>query len=114
RRKRQRGLLGRCRTAPRGTIGDSGYTCTCYSMSMLDHRLQILIDDERHRRISAVARERGVSVATVVREAIDRGLQNPHAKRQAAGRGLLEAPDMLVPEPLELRDELNDLRARRA
>lgn len=83
-------------------------------MSMLNHRLQILIDDERHHRISAAARERGVSVATVVREAIDRGLQNPRAKRQAAGRRLLDAPDMSVPGPSELREELNDLRARHA
>ena len=84
-------------------------------MSMsLDHRLQILIDDERHRRISAVARERGVSVATVVREAIDRGLPRPDALRLAAGRRLLEAPDMQVPEPPELHDELEALRGRRA
>ncbi|HEX5308257.1 MAG TPA: hypothetical protein VFW38_04180 [Solirubrobacteraceae bacterium] len=83
-------------------------------MSMLGHRLQILIDEERHRRISALARERGVSVATVVREAIDRGLQAPHAKRYAAGRRLLDAADMPVSEPSELRDELDELRARRA
>jgi hypothetical protein len=84
-------------------------------MSMsLDHRLQILIDDDRHRRISAVAHERGVSVATVVREAIDRGLASPDAQRLAAGRRLLEAPDMHVPEPSELRDELEALRGRRA
>lgn len=83
-------------------------------MSMLDHRLQILIDDERHRRISAAARERGVSVATIVREAIDRGLTNPDAQRHAAGRRLLDAPDMSVPEPAELRAELDALRGRRA
>ena len=78
----------------------------------LEHRLQILIDDQRHRRISAAARERGVSVATVVREAIDRGLVDPEAQRQAAGRRLLEAPDMPVPEPRELRAELDAVRAR--
>jgi hypothetical protein len=84
-------------------------------MSMsLDHRLQILIDDERHRRISAAAQERGVSVATVVREAIDRGLTNSDAQRQDAGRRLLDAPDMRVPEPLDLRIELDTLRGRRA
>ncbi len=83
-------------------------------MSMsLDHRLQILIDDERHRRISAVAQERGVSVATVVREAIDRGLARPDVQRLAAGRRLLEAPDMQVPEPAALHDELDALRGRR-
>jgi hypothetical protein len=83
-------------------------------MSMLGHRLQILLDDERHARITSVARERGVSVATVVREAIDRGVADPSDRRRAAGRRLLDAPDMPVPEPVELRDELDALRARRA
>ncbi len=83
-------------------------------MSMLEHRLQILLDEERHSRITSVARERGVSVATVVREAIDRGVADPGDRRQAAGRRLLEAPDMAVPEAAELREELNALRARRA
>jgi hypothetical protein len=83
-------------------------------MSMpLEHRLQILIDDDRHRRISAVARERGVSVATVVREAIDRGLASSATQRRAAGARLLDAPAMSVPDPQELRAELEDLRARR-
>jgi len=83
-------------------------------MSMsLDHRLQILIDDERHRRISAAARERGVSVATIVREAIDRGLPRPDAQRHAAALRLLEAPDMPVPDPSDLRAELDELRGRR-
>lgn len=83
-------------------------------MSMsLEHRLQILIDDERHARITSVARERGVSVATVVREAIDRGIANPAGRRESAARRLLDAPDMPVPEPLELREELEALRARR-
>ncbi len=84
-------------------------------MSMsLEHRLQILIDDERHQRISTVARERGVSVAAVVREAIDRGLMNPDAQRRAASLRLLEAPDMPVPEPRELRAELDGLHSRHA
>jgi hypothetical protein len=84
-------------------------------MSMpLVHRLQVLIDEERHRRIVAVANERGVSVATVVREAIDRGVTNTDTQRAAAGRRLLNASDMPVPEPQELRAELDALRSRRA
>lgn len=84
-------------------------------MSMpLEHRLQILIDDERHQRIVRVARERGVSVATVVREAIDRGVSGPSARRLAAGRRVLAAADMPVPEPRELRAELQALRGRHA
>jgi hypothetical protein len=83
-------------------------------MSMpLEHRLQILLDDERHKRITRLARERGVSVATVVREAIDRGLATPDTRRRAAGRRLLDARDMPVPEPVELREELDAVRARR-
>lgn len=83
-------------------------------MSMpLERRLQILIDDERHARIARVARARGVSVATVVREAIDRGLPASDNERLAAGRRLLDAPDMPVPEPPELRAELEALRGRR-
>jgi hypothetical protein len=84
-------------------------------MSMpLEHRLQILIDDERHRLIVQRAQERGVSVAAVVRDAIDRGVGGPSARRRAAGRRLLAAPDMAAPEPPLLRAELEALRARRA
>ena len=82
-------------------------------MSMFEHRLQILLDDERHRRITAVARERGVSVATVVREAIDRGLASPTNRRKSAGQRLLNASDMPVPDSQELKEELEELRARR-
>jgi hypothetical protein len=83
-------------------------------MSMpLKHRLQILLDDERHRRITSTARERGVSVATVVREAIDRGLAGPGDRRRSAGRRLLEAADMPVPDPAELKGELEALRSWR-
>lgn len=83
-------------------------------MSMpLERRLQILLDEDRHRRITDVARERGVSVATVVREAIDRGLALPDGQRRAAGDRVLESPDMPVPPVEELRTELDALRARR-
>lgn len=80
----------------------------------LDHRLQILLDDDRHARLVAVAQARGVSVATVVREAIDRGLPVPDTRRRAAARRLLEAEAMPVPDPDALSAELDDLRSRRA
>jgi hypothetical protein len=79
----------------------------------MERRLQILLDDERHRRITAIARERGVSVATVVREALDRGIANPADRRKSAGQRLLDAPDMPVPGARELKEELDGLRARR-
>ncbi len=83
-------------------------------MSMYGHRLQILLDDERHDRITAAAQERGVSVATVVREAIDRGLPTGERRRQDAARRVLDAPDMSVPDVADLRGELEALRSRRA
>jgi len=84
-------------------------------MSMpLERRLQILLDDERHRRLVAVAEERGVSVAAVVREAIDRGLPASDGLRRAAGQRLLAASDMPVPESRELLAELDRIRGRRA
>jgi hypothetical protein len=78
-----------------------------------EHHSQIPIDDERHQQVMQAARERGVSVATVVREAIDRGVSGPPSRRVAAGRRLLAAEDMPVPELRELRAELQACRALR-
>lgn len=83
-------------------------------MSMsFNRRLQVLLDGERHRRLTEIAAERGVSVATVVRDAIDRGLPNTEGRRRDAGRRLLDAADMPVPDVDELRAELEALRGRR-
>lgn len=83
-------------------------------MSMLQRRLQVLIDDDRHERLQAIAKERGVSVGAVVREAIDRGLATPDARRQSAAARLLQAAPMDVPPVPELLAELDELRGRRA
>lgn len=80
-------------------------------MCMLTHRLQLLLDDERYERVHALARQRGTSVASVIREAIDRGLPAAQRWRSAAARRILAA------EPMEVGDlaaELDDLRGRRA
>ena len=50
-----------------------------------------------------------MSVATVVREAIDRGLTNSDTLREEAGKRLLDAPDMPAPEPRELRGVAEDI-----
>ena len=78
----------------------------------LERRLQVLIDDRRYRRLEEVARERGVSVAMIVREAIDRSFAVSDARRREAGRRILEAPDMPVPDVEELKAELDELRGR--
>lgn len=80
----------------------------------MTRRLQILLDEPRYRRLAALARRRKVSVATIVREAIDRGLPAPDRERESAGRRLLAAPAMEVPDRVEdLLTELDDVRSRR-
>lgn len=82
-------------------------------MSMLTRRLQILIDEERHRRLESEAARRGVSVAVVVRDALDAAYPSTAAERRLAGEQVLEAEPMPVPEVDELLMELADLRGRR-
>jgi len=79
---------------------------------MLGHRFQILLDDERYERVTSLAQDRKVSVATVIREAIDRGLPASPHRRATAARRILDAEPMSVPDPAELRVELDDLRGR--
>ena len=38
----------------------------------MTHRLQLLLDEERYERVAEVAREQRISVAAVIRDAIDR------------------------------------------
>jgi hypothetical protein len=83
-------------------------------MLMLSHRLQVLLDDERHSRLAAAAEQRGVPVAVIVREAIDAALPGSGPERAAAARRILEAEPMEVPSPQELRGELDRVRSRRA
>ena len=72
-----------------------------------------MLDERRYRRISALAAQRRVSVATIIREAIDRGLADPDDRRRAAALRILEADPMHVPETVEeLKAELDELRGR--
>jgi predicted DNA-binding protein len=61
-------------------------------MHMLTRRLQILMDDERYERVRALARQRGTSMAAVIREALDHGLPATERRRAAAQRILGAAP----------------------
>lgn len=94
------------------TLGPALHATVCACRLSIDSRSFSM--RSVHRRITTVARERGVSVATVVREAIDRGIADPADRRRSAGRRVLDAPDISVPETSELREELDALRARRA
>lgn len=80
----------------------------------LDRRLQLLLDEERYRRVAELAGQRGTSVAAVIREAIDRGLPSPDRRRRAAARRVLDAEPVQVPDVPDLLAELEQLRSRRA
>jgi predicted DNA-binding protein len=76
-----------------------------------EKRLQIRLDRERYERVSALARSRGVSVAAVIRDAIDRGLGTPADVRTAALEVILTAEPAEVPDdPAELVSELREMR----
>jgi hypothetical protein len=76
-------------------------------MRMLDHRVQILLDEDRYQRVTQIAARRGVSVAAVIRGAIDR-LPTDAEQRQAAIAAILAAEAMPVPaEPAVPRRELD-------
>lgn len=80
----------------------------------LDRRLQLLLDEDRYQQVAALARDRGSSVAAVLREAIDRGLPSADRQRAAAARRILTAEPMPVPDAPELAEKLEELRGRRA
>jgi len=82
-------------------------------MHMLERRLQILLDDARYRRLTTAARERGTSVAAVVRDAIDLALPADLAKKRAALEAILAAEPMAVPDVEELKEEIAEGRSRR-
>jgi hypothetical protein len=80
---------------------------------MYEKRLQILLDEARYERVSALARSRGVSVAAVIREAIDRGLGMTVDIRAEALETILNAPPAPVPDdPAELVTELHEMRGQ--
>lgn len=84
----------------------------CYCMHMLDHRVQILLDDERYQRVTREARRRGVSIAAVIREALDRLPADAEVRRTAVD-AILAAEPMSVPaDPAQLRRELDALHDR--
>lgn len=84
-------------------------------MHMLTHRLQILLDEGRYGRLAHEASRRRVSVAAVIRGAIDEALPPAQLeKRRAAVAAVLAAEAMPVPrEAVDLRRELDEARRAR-
>jgi hypothetical protein len=63
-------------------------------MSRFSHRMQLLLDEERRRRLEHEARRTGRSVASLIREAIDMrlGLGGEAKRRREAAERLLATP----------------------
>ena len=79
---------------------------------VMDRRLQLLLDEERYQRVARAARRQRVSVAAVIRDAIDQSLAPEDRLRTSAASRILAAPDMDVPAGDELLVELDELRGR--
>ena len=84
----------------------------CYCMCMLDRRVQILLDDERYEKVAREARRRHVSVAAVIRDALDRLPTDAEVRRNAIDVILAAEPMPLPDDPAELRRELDGARDR--
>ncbi|MFT4135567.1 hypothetical protein [Microbacterium sp.] len=81
---------------------------------MKTERLQVLIDAAQRDRLEQTASARGVSVASLVRTAIDVVYPPLATERMRAAAAILAADEMDTPSVGEIARELDDLRGRRA
>jgi hypothetical protein len=81
-------------------------------MRILDRRMHLLLDESRYQKANRIADRQGVSVAEVIRQAID-ALPEDTDRRRVAIDAILAAPPITVPsDPADLRRELDDARGR--
>lgn len=81
-------------------------------MRNLDRRVQLLLDEPRYRKLTGEARRRQVSVAAVIREAIDQLPADVDGRRAAIAELLAADPMGLPSDPAELRRELDSSHDR--
>lgn len=79
----------------------------------MTHRLQLLLDEERYGRVEAEAKRQRISVAAVIRDAIDDQLGHRHEHKVAAADRILAAEPVDVPPDDELVEEIRRLRDER-
>lgn len=78
-------------------------------MTVLERRLQILLDPAQYARLEAEARRRSQSVGATVRAAIDDFLDDDAERRDTARRSLLaRAPDAGAGEEFDKNAALTD------
>lgn len=83
----------------------------------MSRRLQLLLDEERYQRVAACAQKERLSVAAVIREAIDTSLgkDDAAARRRKAWQRLQELDEEPFdwPEGYDAMDEIRQSRAER-
>jgi predicted DNA-binding protein len=85
-------------------------------MAQLTRRTQILLDEERYRRLEERASQTGRSVASLIRDAIDEKLAEDEVvrRRLEAGRRFLSAPYPPGEGPEPDWDDIDELEADEA
>ncbi len=68
-------------------------------MSLLERRVQLLLDPRQYEQVEREARRTGQSVAAVIREAIADRVDRGQSARAAAAERLLARPADDTPEP---------------
>lgn len=82
-------------------------------MCMLNHRLQVLLDDDRYERLKRESEVSGVPIGAIVRRAIDREVPGDGDSRHDAIARLLAAEPMPVPDdPADLKAEIRAARSK--
>jgi hypothetical protein len=76
----------------------------------LDRRVHVLLDEARYERVAAAAKERNSSVGAVIRDAIDKAVPVESARRKAAAERILSMTPVPMPDPHELKRELDEIR----
>jgi len=79
-------------------------------MRTLDRRVHLLLDGPRYRKVAGEAERRGVSVAEVIREAIDRIPTDVDVRRRAVAEILAAGPMSVPRDPRDVRRELDEAR----
>ena len=81
-------------------------------MHMMVHRFQVLLNEERYEKLAGEARRRRLSIAAVIRDAIDH-LPVADERRRAAVAQILAADPMPVPADVsQIRGELDSAHDR--
>jgi len=64
-------------------------------MATLDRRVQVLLSDEQYSRLHAAAKEAGISVGALVREAVTERIAQKETNHRRAWKRIFERADAL-------------------